>query len=121
MVEVEDVKSERCRGTYDRCREPPGTEELDAFGRRAVTVTVFDNKTVDAGEVEDHEVAKGGGVGTRVTNVVSELKNKTEGCECGVFKEAAVPFLKGRQRRWVVKKRCQHTYLNPVERGGCVA
>ena len=67
MEEVENVKSECCGRTMDRCREPTGTQELNTFGRMTFTVTVSDDKTVDAREVEHHEVVKGRGVGTRFT------------------------------------------------------
>jgi len=101
VEEVEDIESERGRGTFDCCREPMGTEELNALGRMAFAGTISDNKTVDAGEVEDHEIVKDRRVGTRVANVVSKLKNEAEGREGGFFKKVTIPFLKARQSQRV--------------------
>jgi len=69
------------------------------MGNWGVTGTVSDDETVNAGEIKHHEVMKGGGVGTHVTNVVSKLKNEAKGRESGVFKKAAVPFLRVDQHR----------------------
>lgn len=71
VEEVEDVESECCRRTFDRRRKPAATEELNTFGRRAVTVTVPHNEAVCAREVENHQVMQGGRAGTGVTSVVS--------------------------------------------------
>ena len=70
---------------------------MNTFGRRAVTVTVPDNKTVGAGEVENHQVLKGGRVGTRVPDGVSQLKNEAGRREGGIIVVATVPLLRAHQ------------------------
>ena len=67
------------------------------MGNRGVAGTVSDDETVNTGEVEHHEVMKGGGVGTHVANGVSKLKNEAKGREGAGFKEAAIPFLRVHQ------------------------
>lgn len=49
------------------------------------------------GQIEDQKISERGGAGTRVTNLMSELDNETEGSESGVFEETAIPDL-GRMR-----------------------
>ena len=90
------------------------------MGSRGVTGTVSDDETVNAREVEHHEVVKGGGVGTHVANVVSKLENEAKGREGGAFKEAAIPFLRVRQFDKSSQQMLK-SYLNPVERGRRVA
>ena len=94
VEEVEDVKGKRCRRTFDRCRKPTGTDQLNTFGRGAVAVTVSDNEAVSTRKVEYHQVMQRGGTLTRVTDVMSELNDEAERGEGGIFKEAAIPLLR---------------------------
>lgn len=94
MEEVEDVKSERGRRTFNRCWKPTGAEELNVFGRVVTTMTVADNEAVGTRQVENHEVVKRRGVGARVTDVVPELNDKANGGEGTLFEVAAIPPLR---------------------------
>ena len=51
VEEIEDVKGEYCCRSFDRCRKPVCTEELNAFGKGSImaTATVTDDETVDTG------------------------------------------------------------------------
>jgi len=93
VEEVEDVESESCRRTINRCWKPTGTDELDVFGSGAIATTVTDDEAVNARQVEYHEVVGRGGNGTRVAITVSELDDQSNRCKGRIFEESAIPFL----------------------------
>ena len=93
MEEVEDVKRERSCRTVDRCWEPACTEELDALGRGIFTTTARDDKTVNTGQVKNHEIVEGRRGGTCFAGVMPKLNDEAGSSERGVVEELSVPHL----------------------------
>ena len=93
VIEVEDVKTERSRGTINCGREPIFTEELDISGGGTGTVAVCHNEAVNTGQIEHHEVSKTGG-NARIGDIrVPKPDNKAGGSEGSLVEELSIPYL----------------------------
>ena len=121
VEEVKDVESERCRRLMDRCWKPAGTEELDTFGRAAITVAVLDDEAVGPRQVKDHEVLEGRRVWAHAANAVIELDDEASRGKGGALEEVSIPFLAYISINIQVRcDECEKTYLNLMERSICV-
>lgn len=80
VEEVEKLEGEGSRWPNDRCGEPACAKELVTTSNtgRCTTVTVSDDNTMNAVQIEDHQVIEGRGGGARVAWGVAELNRATE-------------------------------------------
>lgn len=110
-------KSECEHGVWpnERCRKPRLVKELLAksSGVGGVAGTELNDHLVDAGEIEDGELAFLRGVGARVSSGVAELPREAEGTEKHGFEELPVPFLRTQLAECPIA--WTHTDLNAME------